>query len=95
MQASFLFMNWRSQTTKPFMNSVHEGLHPFFLAHQTRSDAVLRSIPAFSKTGLLALGSIYSPHLPIFPTIQKNSGFTVFVPDHSGGTTPESHRIPC
>jgi hypothetical protein len=33
--------------------------------------------------------------LPFSVQIQKNSGLADFVPDHSGGTTPESHGIPC
>jgi hypothetical protein len=48
------------------MKLIHEGLHPSFLARQDCPGAVLRSDSALFKAGLLALGSIYSPYLPIF-----------------------------
>ncbi|BBO80650.1 hypothetical protein DSCO28_12160 [Desulfosarcina ovata subsp. sediminis] len=55
-----------------------------------RPVAVHRSWSAVGKAGLLAFGSSYSPHLPILETV----AFTDFVPDHSGGTTPDLHGIP-
>jgi len=43
--------------------------------------------------GLLASGSTYSPRLP--DLLEKISGvFAGFVPGHSGGSVPDSHRIP-
>jgi len=43
--------------------------------------------------GLLALGSSYSPRLPI--SLERDSGeFAAFVPDNSGGTAPDFHGIP-
>jgi hypothetical protein len=43
--------------------------------------------------GLLTSGSTYSPRLP--DLLEKISGiFVGFVPGHSGGSVPDSHRIP-
>ncbi len=44
------------------------------------------------QAGLLALGSTYSPHLPV---LISDSGTKVgFVPQYSGGTAPDFHGIP-
>jgi hypothetical protein len=43
--------------------------------------------------GLLALGSAYWPRLPI-PLLENSGMVAVFVPDHSGGPTPDSNGIP-
>ncbi len=51
---------------------------------------VKRMYPA----GLLALGSIYSPRLPIPIKYGTVAFLADFVPDYSGGTAPEFHRIP-
>jgi len=43
--------------------------------------------------GLLTFGSIYSPRLPdLFGG--RSVAIADFVPEHSGGSVPESHRLP-
>ncbi len=44
-------------------------------------------------TGLLAPGSSYRPRLPA-TLLSLQWQFAAFVPDHSGGTAPDSHRLP-
>eukprot|EP01022_Parablepharisma_sp_SALTPOND_P033233 TRINITY_DN8832_c0_g2_i2.p2 TRINITY_DN8832_c0_g2~~TRINITY_DN8832_c0_g2_i2.p2 ORF type:complete len:104 (+),score=5.32 TRINITY_DN8832_c0_g2_i2:181-492(+) len=49
---------------------------------------------AGGKAGLLTPGSPYSPRLPA--SLLRGSGlFAGFVPGHSGGSVPDSHRLPC
>ncbi|AOY57503.1 conserved uncharacterized protein [Desulfococcus multivorans] len=45
-----------------------------------------------SKAGLLVFGSSYYSHLPI--CVSQTVVFANFVPDYSGGTTPDFHGIP-
>jgi len=47
----------------------------------------------FLAAGLLALGSPYGPHLPI-PLLENSGIAAAFVPDHSGGPTPDFNGIP-
>jgi hypothetical protein len=54
---------------------------------------VHRSRPVIGKAGLLAYGSLYSPHLPV-RHVCRAVAVTDFVPDYSGGTTPDLHGIP-
>jgi hypothetical protein len=44
------------------------------------------------KAGLLASGSSYFPHLPV--CLEQTVAYADFVPDYSGGTTPDFHGIP-
>ncbi len=59
-----------------------------------RCSVSIAQIKHICQAGLLALGSTYSPPLPIRLICRTVAFFADFVPDHSGGTAPELNRIP-
>jgi hypothetical protein len=71
---------------------IHESSHPHGI-DRFCPVAVRRSWSAIGKAGLLASGSIYFPRLPV-SAFNETVAAADFVPDHSGGTTPDFHGIP-
>jgi hypothetical protein len=77
---------------KPSRKPIHESLHPHGV-DRFCPVTVSRSWSAIGKAGLLAFGSIYFPRLPV-SEFNETVAVADFVPDHSGGTTPDLHGIP-
>ncbi len=65
------------------------GVHPVYFFPSCRLSVAALSLQA----GLLATGSSYSPE-PSHPVTPGSGISQVFVPGYSGGTAPDSNRLP-